>query len=55
MEGTMQIALGDRLRVASCAIRAAYSNHRLPRTPQDILGLYAGLKGTLVPGIRIDL
>jgi hypothetical protein len=39
MEGTMQISLGDRLRVAGRALRGLFKSP----TPQDILGVYAGL------------
>jgi len=39
MEGSMQIALGDRLRIASRAIRGLFKSP----TAQDILGVYAGL------------
>jgi hypothetical protein len=39
MESTMQIALGDRLRVAGCAICGLFKSP----APQDILGVYAGL------------
>ena len=39
MEGSLQIALGDRLRFAGRAIRGLFKSP----TPQDILGVYAGL------------
>lgn len=39
MEGTMQISLGDRLRIAGRALRGLFKSP----TPQDILGVYAGL------------
>jgi hypothetical protein len=39
MEGTMQISLGDRVRVAGRALRGLFKQP----TPQDILGVYAGL------------
>ena len=39
MEGTMQISLGDRVRVAARAVRGLFKSP----TPQDILGVYAGL------------
>ncbi|MBI2534734.1 MAG: hypothetical protein HYW03_21330 [Deltaproteobacteria bacterium] len=39
MEGSLQINLGDRLRVVGRAIRGLFKQP----TPQDVLGVYAGL------------